>query len=63
MHAAHIPSAKNEVHYTAGFQGPLKSPGSSKVSDSLSCYLSLISKHSDTKLDKENKTNAVVDPN
>ena len=34
---------------TAGVQGPLKVPGSPRVLDALSCYLSLIFKHSDTK--------------
>ena len=36
---------------TAEVQGPLMGPGSSRVLDDLSSYLSLILKHSDTKLD------------
>ena len=46
VHPAHIPSAKREVHYCRG-----QAPGSSVELDSLSCYLSLILKNSDTKLD------------
>ena len=38
---------------TAGVQGPLKGHGSSEVLDALSCYLSLIFKHSDTKWNTE----------
>ena len=39
---------------SAGVQGPLKGPGSSRVVfNALSCYLSLIFKHSDTRLDKK----------
>ena len=41
-------SAKREVPYTTGV-GPFKGPGSSRVLDALSCYLSLIFKHPDTK--------------
>ena len=46
VHAEHIPSAKCEV------QSPLKGPGSSRVLDTLSCYLSPILTHSGIKLDK-----------
>ena len=42
MHPAHIPSTKRKVPYA---------PGSPGVLDSLSCYLSLILKQSDIKLD------------
>ena len=38
---------------TAGVQGPLKGPEALKVFVDLSCYLSLVFKHSDTKLDKK----------
>ena len=42
-------SLKNEVPYSQ-FQGPYKAGfGSSRVLDALSCYLSLILKHSDYK--------------
>ena len=37
--------------FTAGVQGPPKGPGSSRVSEALSWYLSLILTHSDTELD------------
>ena len=39
-------SAKSKVPYSRG-------PGSSRVIDALSCYLSLTFKHSDTKWDKK----------
>ena len=42
------PSAKL---LTTRVQGPLKGPGGSRILDALSCYLSLILKHSDTKRD------------
>ena len=40
-----------EKSLPAGVQGPLNGHGSSRVLDALSCYLSLILKHSDTKRD------------
>ena len=46
VHAARITSATS---LSAGVQGLLEGPSSSKVLDSLSCYLSLIWKHSDPK--------------
>ena len=38
-------------------QGSLKGPGSCRVLDALSCYLSLISKHSDVKWDFKKEHN------
>ena len=39
--------------WTGFTEGPLKGTGSSKVLDALSCYLRLILKHSDLKLNKK----------
>ena len=50
----YMTSAKRGVPYKTGVQCILKGPGSSRVLDALSCYLSLIIKHSDTKWDKKN---------
>ena len=47
----HIPSTKSEVPYG---QGPLKGTGRFMELDALSCYLSLILKHSDTKMRRKN---------
>ena len=41
--------AQSPKSLTAGFRGPPKGFVSSPVFDALSCYLSLIFKHSDTK--------------
>ena len=43
--------ARNQTHFRQGsMQGPLKGPGSSQgCFNTLSCYLSLIFKHSDLK--------------
>ena len=43
----YIMSMKRNVPYMARVKGPLKSPGSSRVLDALSCYQGLIFKHSD----------------
>ena len=45
--------ARNEKSLTV--QGPLKDPGSARDIDALSCYLSLISKHSDAEVDFKKK--------
>ena len=51
-----ITSARRNIPSTVGVHciGPLKGPGSSRVLDALSCYLSLIFRHSDTKWDWKN---------
>ena len=46
-HADHRRKARSP--FTDGLQAALKGPGSSRVFYALSCYLSLIFKHSDTK--------------
>ena len=51
VHAAHIFRPWSVMSFAAGVQGPPKGPGSSRVLEALSWYLSLILTHSDTKLD------------
>ena len=51
------PCPKPKVPYGQGPGPDYKAPGSSSVFYALLCYLSLISKHSDTKLDKKNIVN------
>ena len=54
MNAAHIP--RREVPYSRVLGAPLRALDALayRVLDALSCYLSLILKHSDTKLDLKN---------
>ena len=50
--------ARSPKFLTAGVHGLLKGPGSSRVFEALSCYLSLILKHSYTKWDtKQSRSN------
>ena len=46
--------ARSVKSIASGVQGLFKGPGSSRVLDDLSWYLSLILTHSDTKLDLKN---------
>ena len=55
LSAVHITSAGARMLLAGEVQCPLKGPGNSRTLDALSCYLSLILKHSDTKRDFKNK--------
>ena len=48
-----ISQARSPKSLTAWVQGSLMGPGSSRVFDALSCFLSLIFEHSDTKWDNK----------
>ena len=53
--------ARKSKSLSAGVQGPLKGPGSSiGFINALSCYLSLIFKHSDTKLDLKKTVDPIL---
>ena len=56
MYAQSTSRAQSVKSITAGIQGLLKGPGSSRVLDALSCYLSLILKHSVTKQDAKTQS-------
>ena len=49
MCTQHTSRARSVKSLSAGVNVPLKSPGSPRVLDALSCYVSLILTHSDTK--------------
>ena len=61
MSTQHTSRARSPFNIWPGSEGPLKGPRSSRVLDALSCYLSLILKHSDTKLGRKKKI--IVDHN
>ena len=59
MHSQHTSQLQSAKSLSAEIHGWHKGPGSSRVLNALSCYLSLILKHSDTKRDSKN--NMTVD--